>query len=99
MYPVDPCSGDFVLGRPFVNTAEIAVKGGRLLITAHNQGENNKYIKKAQWQGRDLDLKRPVLPFEELSQGGSLELWMSDMKPAAGEAKDCEFEFRHRFHH
>ena len=38
MYPVDPCSGDFILGRPFVSHASLKVPGGELQIRVHNQG-------------------------------------------------------------
>lgn len=78
-YPVDTCSNDFVLGRPFVTNARMSLHDGRVLqIIVHNQAEENKYVKHAQWQQQALDLSRPILSFDELSQGGLLEFWMGN---------------------
>jgi putative alpha-1,2-mannosidase len=76
-YPADPCSNDFVLGRPFVNGAHLSVSGGKLEIVVHEQAEENKYVKSVHWQGQPLDMTKPVISFAQLSQGGVLEFWMS----------------------
>eukprot|EP00933_Yihiella_yeosuensis_P028079 TRINITY_DN2188_c2_g1_i1.p1 TRINITY_DN2188_c2_g1~~TRINITY_DN2188_c2_g1_i1.p1 ORF type:complete len:886 (+),score=146.76 TRINITY_DN2188_c2_g1_i1:389-2659(+) len=76
-YPVDPCSGSFVLGRPFIENAELSVKGGKFTVQVHNQGEKNKYINRISLNGEDLDINKPVVSFQQLSKQGLLEIWMS----------------------
>ncbi|CAE7220261.1 unnamed protein product [Symbiodinium natans] len=76
-YPVDPCSGYFVLGRPFVSSASLAVPGGKLQITVHNQGEEHMLVERVSWNGRMLNLSKPLLAVSELSRGGLLEFWMT----------------------
>ena len=76
-YPVDPCSGSFVLGRPFIENAELSVKGGKFTVQVHNQGEQNKYISRISLNGEDLDINKPLVSFQQLSKQGLLEIWMS----------------------
>jgi predicted alpha-1,2-mannosidase len=75
IYPVDPCSNEFVLGRPFVEKATLLVPGGTVQIRVHDQSVRNKYVKAAEWNGRAL--KAPKVKFSDLKAGGVLELWMT----------------------
>mmetsp|Transcript_70488 Transcript_70488/g.153094 ORF Transcript_70488/g.153094 Transcript_70488/m.153094 type:complete len:815 (-) Transcript_70488:72-2516(-) len=81
LYPVDACSGDFVLGRPFVSEAEVQVKNGLFRIKVHNQKDDNKYVDAVRWKGSSLDMTRPTLSFLEISEGGTLEFWMTASRP------------------
>mmetsp|Transcript_70489 Transcript_70489/g.153096 ORF Transcript_70489/g.153096 Transcript_70489/m.153096 type:complete len:96 (+) Transcript_70489:2-289(+) len=76
-YPVDACSGDFVLGRPFVSEAEVRVTNGLFRIEVYNQQDDNKYVDAIRWKGNSLDMNRPTLSFQEISEGGTLEFWMT----------------------
>jgi len=75
-YPVFPCSGEFVLGRPFVSRASLSVPAGRLEIRVHDQEDNHRHIRRATWNGKELDLTHPTLAWSEISKGGQLEMWM-----------------------
>ena len=76
-YHLDPCSGEHVLGRPFVNSATLDIADASLQITVHNQSDDNKYIQLALWQGKELDMRRPVILHKDLLKGGTLEIWMT----------------------
>eukprot|EP00933_Yihiella_yeosuensis_P000455 TRINITY_DN1006_c0_g1_i9.p1 TRINITY_DN1006_c0_g1~~TRINITY_DN1006_c0_g1_i9.p1 ORF type:complete len:872 (-),score=165.33 TRINITY_DN1006_c0_g1_i9:231-2747(-) len=76
-YPVDPCSGNFVLGRPFIDSAELSVKGGKFSIEVRNQAEENKYIQRLSLNGKELDTSKPTISLQQISNGGKLEIWMS----------------------
>eukprot|EP00933_Yihiella_yeosuensis_P015744 TRINITY_DN13632_c0_g2_i1.p1 TRINITY_DN13632_c0_g2~~TRINITY_DN13632_c0_g2_i1.p1 ORF type:complete len:487 (-),score=90.22 TRINITY_DN13632_c0_g2_i1:56-1354(-) len=88
-YPVDACSGNFVLGRPFIDEASFAVKNGKFEIRVHNQGDN-AYIERATLSGKALDMKKPILTFEQISNEGILEIWMS-AKPDSSAVQDPIF--------
>lgn len=75
LYPVDPCSGLFTLGRPFVEHARLALKSGILEMVVHEQSEENKYVEYTVWKGDFL--KKTHFSYEELAGGGLLEMWMS----------------------
>mmetsp|Transcript_8303 Transcript_8303/g.12594 ORF Transcript_8303/g.12594 Transcript_8303/m.12594 type:complete len:97 (+) Transcript_8303:1-291(+) len=81
LYPVDPCSGQFALGRPFVEGAWLAVKEGILEIIVHNQAEENMYVLKSAWKGQPLE--QPLISYADLVAGGVLELWMGQNPPMA----------------
>eukprot|EP00928_Gymnodinium_smaydae_P032165 TRINITY_DN23368_c0_g1_i1.p1 TRINITY_DN23368_c0_g1~~TRINITY_DN23368_c0_g1_i1.p1 ORF type:complete len:354 (-),score=45.29 TRINITY_DN23368_c0_g1_i1:255-1316(-) len=76
-YPADPCFGMFLFGRPFIDQAHIVVSGGSLFIQVHNQTEDNKYVERIVFNGHDIDVSRPEISFQQLSKGGTLEIWMS----------------------
>jgi predicted alpha-1,2-mannosidase len=76
-YPVEPCSNEFVLGRPFVSHATMRVPGGNVTIRVHGQSVvAKKYIQGAKWNGQELSA--PKLSFQQLRDGGLLEIWMTD---------------------
>jgi predicted alpha-1,2-mannosidase len=54
-YPVDPVSGNYVIGSPVFSRATIDLGNGRLLsIEAHNVSPGNLYIQSATLNGRPL---------------------------------------------
>jgi len=82
-YPVNPCSGEYALGRPFITNANVSVAGGKLQLKVNNQGNDRKFVERLEWNGRSLDLAYPKLSFEKLSKGGLLEFWMTAQPPGA----------------
>jgi len=81
LYPVDPCAGEYALGRPFVEEAELSLGKGKLKIKVNGQSDKNMYVQRLQWAGKDLDVARPKLTFDMISAGGLLEFWMSSEPP------------------
>eukprot|EP00930_Biecheleria_cincta_P037907 TRINITY_DN26054_c0_g1_i1.p1 TRINITY_DN26054_c0_g1~~TRINITY_DN26054_c0_g1_i1.p1 ORF type:complete len:954 (-),score=123.45 TRINITY_DN26054_c0_g1_i1:161-3022(-) len=79
-YPIDPCSSQFVLGRPFISKADLSVSGGKFRIRVHNSDDDNKYFQRVTLNGKDLDLKNPVLSWSELARPGELVMWMTSAK-------------------
>jgi len=89
VYPADVCGDGVSLGRPFVADAELQVKQGLLRIKVHDQSDENMYVERATWNGKDLDPGRGpsggqplTLPWSELHQGGLLTFWMTSSPPA-----------------
>jgi predicted alpha-1,2-mannosidase len=77
LYPSE-CSNEYIIGRPFVNSARISIKDNVLAINVVNQSDDNKYVQRATWEGQELDLERAGLTFDKLSKGGALQIWMSN---------------------
>lgn len=73
-YPVTPASGEYVLGRPFVERAVLHLPNGRqfTIVAEHLQGNN--YVGAARLNGRAL--KRAFIRHEEIMQGGELRFLM-----------------------
>jgi len=84
LYPSE-CSNEYLIGRPFVSTASISIKGNSLVLDVYNQTDANKYVQRAKWEGQELDLVRPGLTFEMLTKGGMLQVWMSSSRLASDE--------------
>jgi predicted alpha-1,2-mannosidase len=75
-YPVDPVSGDYVLGSPLVTTATLKLGNGKVLkIIANKQNEQHPYVKAVRLNGKTLT--GPLLSHQALMQGGVLEFDMS----------------------
>lgn len=75
-YPVDPVSGDYVLGSPLVSQATLQLGNGKVLkIIVNNQNEQYPYVKAVRLNGKLLT--GPLLPHQALMQGGLLEFDMS----------------------
>lgn len=86
LYPSE-CSNEYILGRPFVSSARLSIKGNVLAINVVNQTDDNKYVQRATWQGQELDLENTGLTFGMLSKGGALQVWMSSSP--AGPTYSC----------
>ena len=75
-YPVDPVSGDYVLGSPLVSQATLMLGNGKVLkIIANNQNEQHPYVKAVRLNGKPLS--GALLSHRALMQGGLLEFEMS----------------------
>ena len=75
LYQVEPSGGKFVIGSPVLDEATMNVGEGRTFtIRALNNSAENIYVQSARLNGKEL--KRSFLNFEEIHNGGTLELQM-----------------------
>lgn len=81
-YPVAPGSNQYVLGRPFVESAVLHLPNGKsLTISSTGMNESQSFLKDVQLNGRSLD--RSYVTHEELMQGGELKFIFGSEKDAA----------------
>ena len=78
-YPVDPTSGEYVLGSPLVDQATLKLdskfyKGREFTVVAKNNSADNKYIQSATLNGKPFD--RGFITQDEIAAGGKLVLMM-----------------------
>ncbi len=74
-YPVAPGSNQYVLGRPFVDRAELTLPDGRtLVVTAQGLSERNGHVGAVTLNGRPVT--RAYVTHEELLAGGELRFRM-----------------------
>jgi predicted alpha-1,2-mannosidase len=74
-YPVCPGSGEYVLGSPLVERAEIDLSGGRsLVVEARDQSPANVYVQRVELDGRAVT--GPVISHADLTKGGRLVFFM-----------------------
>ena len=75
-YPVAPGSNEYVIGRPFVNRAAIALPGGkRFTVVADGLSEANRYVGRVTLNGRPL--ARSFIRDDEIRGGGELRFTMT----------------------
>jgi predicted alpha-1,2-mannosidase len=89
-YPVNPASGDYIIGSPLFTKMTLRLSSGKLFtVTAENNSSKNIYIQSASLNEKEL--KIPVVHYDEIEAGASLKLvmgptpskWASDWKPGA----------------
>lgn len=74
-YPLNPCGGDYEIGSPALDRAEIDLGDGRrFVVVAENNNEENVYVQAATLNGAPLG--RPLLRHEDIIRGGELRLVM-----------------------
>ena len=74
-YPVAPGSNEYVLGRPFVDKAEIALPNGkRFTIVTDGLGDARPYVGKVTLNGKPLE--KVVLTHAQILAGGELRFTM-----------------------
>lgn len=88
-YPLNPASGDYLIGSPLYRRVTLALPNGkRFVISAANNSAANIYIQSARLNGQPLD--RPVISYAQIEAGGRLDFvmgprpspWASDWHPA-----------------
>jgi predicted alpha-1,2-mannosidase len=80
-YPLNPASGEYMIGSPLFTRMSLAVGGGRrFTVNAANNSAVNVYIQSARLNGRPLNA--PMVRYEDIVRGGTLEFVMGP-KPAA----------------
>ncbi len=84
-YPVNPASGDYMIGSPMFTTMRLNLPSGkRFTVDAPNNSETNVYIQSAMLNGEPLD--KPVITWEQITSGGTLTLVMGP-KPSPWASK------------
>ena len=74
-YPVTPGSGEYAIGRPFVDRATIALPNGRrFTVVADGLSDANRYVGKVTLNGHALD--RSFIRHTEIEAGGELRFTM-----------------------
>ncbi len=74
-YPVCPAQPTYQIGSPMIKRAIVHLGTGKdLEIIAHNVSKTNKYIQKAELNGKPLN--RPWFWHSEIAKGGKLVFWM-----------------------
>jgi predicted alpha-1,2-mannosidase len=88
-YPVNPASGDYMIGSPLFKGMSLKLANGKVFsVHAENSSAENVYIQSATLNGKQLAI--PVINYEEIMGGGSLGFvmgplpskWASDWNPA-----------------
>jgi predicted alpha-1,2-mannosidase len=75
MYPVNPASGEYLIGSPFFSKVTLNLSNGKtFVITATNNSDTNKYIQSAKLNGVTLDI--PVIKHSDILNGGTLDFVM-----------------------
>ena len=78
-YPVNPASGEFVIGAPQVASAKLKVGSGEFRVVARNLSKENKYVKSVALNGKPLD--GFILRYEDIMAGGELVFEMTGEMP------------------
>lgn len=74
-YPVAPGSNEYVIGRPFLERAQLNLPNGkRFTVRTRNLHEANRYVGSVTLNGRPLN--RSFLKHEDISAGGELVFTM-----------------------
>jgi putative alpha-1,2-mannosidase len=88
-YPVNPASGDYMIGSPMYRQISLTLANGKTFrVEASNNSAENVYIQSATLNGRPLDI--PVITWEQIQAGGTLRFvmgqqpskWGSDWRPS-----------------
>jgi predicted alpha-1,2-mannosidase len=89
-YPVNPASGDYMIGSPMYNTMTLRLANGKTFrVEAENNSSQNVYIQSATLDGKALTV--PVITWEQIQSGATLHFkmgpkaskWGSTWRPAA----------------
>jgi len=88
-YPVNPASGDYMIGSPLYRGMSLKLANGKTFhVEAENNSATNVYIQSATLDGRPLNI--PVLTWEQIQSGATLHFvmgpkpsqWGSQWRPA-----------------
>ncbi len=78
-YPVDPVSGEYVLGAPQIPQMTLHLASGKdFTVIAHNLSEENKYVASVNLNGKPLEGFK--IRYEDIMAGGLLEFEMTDIE-------------------
>jgi predicted alpha-1,2-mannosidase len=76
-YPVNPVSGEYVLGAPQVPKITISLPDNKkFTVIASDLSEKNKYVKSVTLNG--VMLIKPRITYEQIKNGGTLVFEMTD---------------------
>src|SRR5690554_778898 len=75
-YPVNPVSGELVIGAPQIPKATIEVGNGKqFTMVAKNLSKENMYVEKIEWNGQPYNKK--FIAYEDVMNGGTLVFHMT----------------------
>lgn len=75
-YPVDPVSGEYVLGAPQANRISLQLPSGKTFETrALNLSKENQYVKEVRLNGKTIHSN--TIQYEDVKNGGLLEFEMT----------------------
>ena len=92
MYPVNPASGDYMIGSPMYGRMSLRTGSGKTFtVIADNNSHANVYIQSATLNGKPLD--KPVITWEQMQAGATLHVvmgakpskWASAWRPSLPE--------------
>jgi len=76
-YPVDPVSGEYIIGAPQFHMISLSLPNGKTFkIKANNLSESNKYVKAIRLNGKPIAIND--ISYDEIKKGGSLEFDMTN---------------------
>jgi len=87
-YPVNPASGDYMIGSPLFKKMTLRLDNGKTLtVIAENNSDKNVYIQSATLDGKMLN--KPVIRYDQIMAGATLKFvmgpspsqWGSSWKP------------------
>ena len=82
-YPVNPCSGEYVIGSPVVKRARIHLENGKMFeIIALDQSKDNIYVREVELNGKTL--KGFFIKHSWIMKGGKLVFHMTN-RPSEGD--------------
>lgn len=93
MYPVNPASGDYMIGSPLFTRMSLKLANSKTFtVAAENNSKANVYIQSATLNGKPLS--KPVITWEQIQAGSTLRLqmglqpskWAATWQPALPEA-------------
>jgi predicted alpha-1,2-mannosidase len=93
-YPVNPASGEYMIGSPMYGGVSIRLQNGKTFrVIAENVSAKNLYVQSATLDGKSLN--DPVITWEQIQSGATLKFkmgpkasrWGSEWRPAAIEGK------------
>ena len=88
-YPVNPASGDYMIGSPLFRRMSLKLANGRTFrVVAEHNSAGNVYIQSATLNSRPL--RQPVITYQQILSGATLPLvmgpapsrWAADWKPS-----------------
>jgi predicted alpha-1,2-mannosidase len=88
-YPVNPASGDYMIGSPLYAGMSLRLRNGKTFrVEAENDSATNVYVESATLDGKPLDV--PVITWEQIQAGATLHFvmgpkpsqWASAWRPA-----------------
>jgi putative alpha-1,2-mannosidase len=89
IYPVNPASGEYMIGSPMYSRMSIRLQSGKTFrVVAENVSARNLYIQSATLDGKPLN--NPLITWEQIQSGAMLKFrmgpkpsrWGSDWQPA-----------------
>jgi predicted alpha-1,2-mannosidase len=87
-YPVNPASGNYMMGSPMFSKMTLRLANGKVLsVTAENNSTKNVYIQSVKLNGKPLTV--PYITYEDIMAGAKLDLvmgpepskWAADWNP------------------